>query len=195
MKRLEILKYPEQNPEAPRTNSVPVDGSYTILDVRPEGVAIRFTDTGNVAILSVGDVIHDRVKRAKSGDAEYWYSVAVNLRGLEYPCGRTVVDVLSKTRVLLSDGTFVPLGYSGSTDRSIVRSRPAYLKWRALTNRSPEWDSFPTFEQWYIDHRPRVGRWALRSACGYFSPETCGFDNRLDLPVVGVPLRGGVYKR
>ena len=201
MKDIVILAKPAQKPAQARTGEVPIDGRYEVLGVDESHVVIQFENTGNVVSVYYGQVIRDKMKRNASGDDEHWYNVAVSLRGYEYPNGKRVVDVLSKSKVILDDGSCVPLGYVGAEGRKkFIHSRPAYLRWREIMkqpdNVAVEWREFEAFQDWYTAHRPEDGkRWSLRTVTGRYGPDTCGFDNRLDLQSVGERLVCGVVVR
>ena len=175
-----------------------IDGAFTVLDVQLPSVAIRFHDTGNVAVMTPEDVVHDEKKRKGSKDALHWYSVAVALHGFTYPNGRKVVDVFSRNRVLLDDGEYVRIDYVGAEPK--IKSKPAYYKWIHIMKEPEavlrEWQDFPVFQDWFISNLPNAKRrWALRSVDGTWGPDRCGFDDRTDLPVSTATLSDSVFTR
>lgn len=175
-----------------------IDGAFTVLDVQLPNVAIRFHDTGNVAVMTPEDVVHDQTKRKGSKDALHWYSVAVALHGFTYPNGRKVVDVIAKCRVLLDDGRFVSIEYKGDVPK--IKSKPAYYKWIHIMKEPEavlgEWHDFTVFQDWFITNLPKAKRrWALRSVDGTWGPDRCGFDDRTDLPVSTATLSDSVFTR
>lgn len=201
MKDKVILTKPGQKPAQARTGEVPIDGRYEILGGDESHVVLRFENTGNVVAVYYGQVIRDKMKRNASGDDEHWYNVAVALCGYEYPNGKRVVDVLSKSKVILDDGSCVRIDYVGSAEpKKFVHSRPAYLRWRTLMKQpdsvAVEWREFSTFQDWYIANHPNDGRrWALRTVTGAYGPDTCGFDDRMDLASAGERVEGGAVLR
>ena len=200
MKDLVFFYPPRSSPEAARTKSVPIDGDFEILKSTDEGAAVRFIKTNNVVIVREGDLIFDRVKRKRSPDPETWYRTAVSLQGFKYPNGLSVVDVWSSTRVFLDNGDVVGLGYKGAIRTATVQCRPAYLKWRDIMKKpdtvADQWKDFEMFQHWYMRTRPEGSkRWNLRSVDGTYGPDSCGFDDRLDLPALGATILYGRVDR
>lgn len=181
------------------TGICPVDGKFSITDYQPPYVAIQFHQTGNNEVFLEDEIIFDSRKRKWVEDPAYWYSVAVGLEGYTYPNGKRIVDVLSATNVILNTGERVRIEYQGKLPK--IRSRAAYGKWALIMGQDEDnvfqpWHDFQIFQEWYIATRPTTKRkWSLRSVNGTWSPATCGFDDRTDLPVSSAVLIDSVFTR
>lgn len=196
MKELIIFYPPPSSPELARTKYAPIDGEFTVIDSNEDGVAVRFSETDNVAIFGWGEVVFDRVKRKRSPDPEKWYRTAVALLGHQYPDGTKICDIWSKSRVFLDNGRVVCIDHRGALPGIIVHCRPAYLRWRDLMKEpsvvEDTWHDFMKFQSWYMRTKPKGSkRWSLRSVDGTYGPNSCGFDDRLDLPSLGATVRYG----
>ena len=199
MNSIKFFEYPGQYP-ACTPHQIPVDGRFSVVDESPNSVAIRFESTNNVAVIPLGGLIHDRVKRLRSGDPEHWYCVAVARAGEVLRDGRKIVDVRTKTRMFLDDNSMVHTDFKGGPSGLRPKSRPAYLKWRALMRSDADicldWCDYENFEAWYLKHRPDDGqRWSLRSRSEIYAPHCCGFDRRVDQPTEGAAIVDGIFTR
>ena len=198
MKTLMEAIFPETKLVTGVTGICPVDGMFTVIDVQIPDVAIKFHDTDNVAVISVGDVVHDEKKRRASKDALHWYSVAVAFQGFTYPNGSVIVDVRSENRVLLDDGRYVRIDYKGDVPK--ITNQSAYYKWLNImkdpSRVTEAWHDFQVFQGWFVSYLPKTKRrWSLRSVDGTWGPNRCGFDDRTDLPTATATLSDSVFKR
>lgn len=180
------------------TGICPVDGPYEVIGQSEGMVAVKFHESGLSSVIPSDGKIFDMRKRARSGDSAHWHDVAVAMKGYTYPNGRVVKDVISESRVILEDGGVVRYDYIGALPK--IRSKSAYAKWNRIMQEAcsvaVEWHSFEVFQQWYEDHLPQAKRrWALRSVDGTWTPLSCGFDDRTDLPVCTATLERNIFVR